>query len=74
VFGGSGAGRIVAGVARSGLQSWWHAPGPGGGGMTLEKRHSRRLSLAARSGLRRLLGCKDFPQLLQEGWFSAPMI
>jgi hypothetical protein len=33
--------------------------------MTLEKRHAKRFGLAARSGLRRLLGCKGFPQLSQ---------
>jgi hypothetical protein len=55
-------------LSRSGLRSftggrWWHAPGPGDGGITLEKRHAKRLGLAARSGLRRLLRCEGFPQL-----------
>ena len=38
--------------------------------MTLEKRHAKRLGLAARSGLRRFLGCQGFPQLLQEDWVT----
>jgi hypothetical protein len=61
--------------SRGGLQTfpggrWWRAPGPGGDGMTLGNRHARRLGLAARSGLRRLLGCKGLPQLSQEGWVT----
>jgi hypothetical protein len=38
--------------------------------MTLGKRYARRFALAARSGLRRLLGGKVFPQLSQEGWVT----
>ena len=87
VPGGSGAGRLAAGVVtpsepedslpfpRGRLWSfpgrrWWHAPGPGDGGMTLGKRHESRFGRAARSGLRSVLGGKGFPQLSQEDWVT----